>query len=114
MTKLLYLIGYVIFFTLGVISIVGEILKDIWDYASMSLISFIAFFVRRMYKKGGNEITTKDKLTMFWLDTMISSAERKEEILPETIITAKQKLLHTPKAGTLFWAEGVLLVERWL
>lgn len=114
MAKLLYLIGYAFFFIWGLLAIIGEILKDLWDYASMSLISFIAFFARRMYKKGGNEITVKDKLTMFWLATMISSAERKEEILPETIISAKRKLLHTPKAGTLFWAEGVLLVERWL
>ena len=70
-SKFFYGIGYVFFFILGVISIVGEILKDIWDYASISLITFITFFARRMYKKGGNEITTKDKLTMFWLATMI-------------------------------------------
>ena len=114
LNKLFYSIGYVFFFIWGLLAIVWDVLRDIWDYGSMSLISFITFFSRRMYKKGGDEITTKDKLVMFWLATMISSAERKEEILPETIINAKRKLLHIPKAGVLFWAEGVLLVERWL
>ena len=114
MLKLFYAIGYVSFFILGVISIVGEILKDIWDYSTMALIAFCTFFLRRMYKKGGEKVETKDKLVIFMISVLFSSVERKEGYLPQIAIQTQNKLLHIPKAGVLFWAEGVLLVERWL
>ena len=114
LSKFFYGIGYMVFFILGVISIVGEILKDIWDYSTMSLIAFCTFFLRRMYKKGGDKVETKDKLFIFLVSVLFLSVERKEGYLPQIAIQTQNNLLKIPKAGTLFWAEGVLLVERWL
>ena len=113
-SKFFYGIGYVVFFVYGLLAVIGEILKDIWDYVSMSLIAVCTFFLRRMYKKGGDKVETKDKLIIFLVSVLFLSIERKEGYLPQIAVQTQNNLLKIPKAGTLFWAEGVLLVERWL
>lgn len=113
-SKFFYGIGYVVFFMWGLLAIIGEILKDIWDYGSMSLIAVCTFFLRRMYKKGGDKVETKDKLIIFMVSVLFSSMERKEGYLPQIAVQTQNNLLKIPKAGTLFWDEGVSLVECWL
>ena len=110
--KFLYVIGFVVFFMIGLFAI----LKELYDYISLSIISLVAFITRGIYKKGGNKKLSKKVLT-FWISTLISTAESLEERdgnnLPEWISINQTKLLSKQETAVLY-EEAELLVSRWL
>ena len=110
--KFLYVVGFAVFFLIGLFAI----LKELYDYISISVISLVSFTTRRLYKKGGDKAIHK-KLLTFWISTLISTAESLEERdgndLPEWISINQTKLLSKQETAVLY-EEAELLVSRWL
>lgn len=110
--KFLYVVGFAVFFLIGLFAI----LKELYDYISLSVISLVVFITRGLYKKGGNKKLSK-KILAFWISTLISTAESLEEKdgndLPDWISRNQTKLLSKQETA-VFYEEAELLVSRWL
>lgn len=109
--KVLYGIGFTFFFFVGLFMI----LKEMYDYLTISIISFGAFVTRGIYKKGGDDIRMYKKILLFWLSAVIATAVELEDRggnpLPNWLSDSQTKLL---SAVEPIYEEAELLVSRWL
>lgn len=110
LNKFFYVIGFMFFFFVGLF----VILKEIYDYLTISFISLVAFVTRGVYKKGG-DIRMHKKVLLFWLSAVIATAVELEDRggnpLPNWLSDSQFKLLSTVE---VIYEEAELLVSRWL
>lgn len=111
LNKFFYGVGFAFFFFVGLF----VILKELWDYLTISIISLVAFVTRGIYKKGGDDIKMYKKVLLFWLSAVIATAvefeDRGGNPLPNWLSDSQSKLL---SAVVEIYEEAELLVSRWL